>query len=221
MIPFCEQHIRNMAAITVGEDIRDEDPRWAAFDKTKEAISAARPRTLAGMVAKAKVAKLVAAGSNGTEDPCNTVAEDWAWDLVNDLVRLADEVENVTGRRLHYVLRDAVAMSSGVSAPGPDADLLALRPEYERLRAEVDAENARASAEGWNDNDGFTGFKEFDYLCGRIARMPRAVTQAGRALKAIAVMHQLTYAGADEGVHPALLLDHVAARGGRRLSAAE
>jgi hypothetical protein len=40
------------------------------------------------MVAKARAAKAEARNSNGTESPSNCPAENWAWDLVNDLLRL-------------------------------------------------------------------------------------------------------------------------------------
>lgn len=55
---------------------------------SRDAIHAAQPVTMAGMRAKALVAKAEARKPDGSEDPCSTPAEHWAWDLVNDLLRL-------------------------------------------------------------------------------------------------------------------------------------
>jgi len=40
------------------------------------------------MLAKARVAKLAAQNPDGTEEPEGSMAAVWAWDLVNDLLRI-------------------------------------------------------------------------------------------------------------------------------------
>lgn len=67
------------------------DPLWHAYSRSRDAIGAAQPRTLAGMLAKARAAKAEAALPGGREQPECTPAERWAWDLVNDLLRLHGE----------------------------------------------------------------------------------------------------------------------------------
>ncbi len=41
------------------------------------------------MLAKARAAKLEATMPDGDEEPAGTIAEAWAWDLVNDLLRIS------------------------------------------------------------------------------------------------------------------------------------
>ena len=73
---------------TGNSDGSDSDPLWIAYATSRDAIHDAQPQTLAGMRAKALVAKTEALRPDGTEDPDGTVAPHWAWDLVNDLLRL-------------------------------------------------------------------------------------------------------------------------------------
>ena len=47
--------------------------------------------TLADLAAKAQAARREARGPDGEESSEGTMAETWAWDLVNDLVRLAGD----------------------------------------------------------------------------------------------------------------------------------
>lgn len=82
------------------------------------------------------------------------------------------------------------------AAPNADAELIALRPEYHRLRAQYDAFND--NDEDWTD-DADLG-KPFDQLCMRIVAMPPATTAEGRAFTAIAAMDQMVYVGAGETV---------------------
>lgn len=65
-----------------------EEAAWDAYAASRDAIDDARPVTLAGMRAKALAAKAEARGPDGSESPGNGPAENWAWDLVNDLLRL-------------------------------------------------------------------------------------------------------------------------------------
>jgi hypothetical protein len=66
----------------------EDCPRWLDYERSRDAIHAVVPVTLAGMVAKARAAKIEARNVNGTENPEGSPAETWAWDLVNDLLRL-------------------------------------------------------------------------------------------------------------------------------------
>lgn len=91
LIATCRQHVANLRAFTVRDDLgAEDDPFWAAYNDTKDVIRAAKPQTLAGMVAKAQAAKMEAATTlDGDEDYSSCPAGDWAWDLVNDLLRLS------------------------------------------------------------------------------------------------------------------------------------
>ena len=91
LIRLCAQHVVNMRAYNQAgglEDIDEPDPLWDAYERTRDAITEAKPCTLAGMQAKAQAAKAEALTSrtDGTESPEGTPAEAWAWQLVNDLL---------------------------------------------------------------------------------------------------------------------------------------
>lgn len=88
LMGLCAQHIVNRKALLDCPLDPDNSPHWAPYASTHDAISAARPTTLAGLAAKAQAAKSEARIQAGEEDPCNGSALQWAWDLVNDLVRL-------------------------------------------------------------------------------------------------------------------------------------
>ena len=61
------------------------NPLWAAYEQTRDAIHEAEPQSIQGMLAKARAAKIEA---GPRDDPDDGVAIRWAWDLVNDLLRL-------------------------------------------------------------------------------------------------------------------------------------
>jgi hypothetical protein len=86
---ICAEHVVNIDAYNRsggnGPDLA-VDPLWLAYERTRNAIRDAKPRTLEGMLAKARAAKAEARQLDGTEDPNGTPAEGWAWDLVNDLL---------------------------------------------------------------------------------------------------------------------------------------
>jgi hypothetical protein len=90
LIRICEGHAAVLEALQSCNCLED-CPYWLAYERSRDAIHAAVPMTLAGMVAKARAAKLEARNLDGTENPDGCPAENWAWDLVNDLVRLAGE----------------------------------------------------------------------------------------------------------------------------------
>ncbi len=90
LIELCRQHPLNMDAYnTSPAEIEDADdnPFWIAYSETRDGIGDAQPATMAGILAKCRAAK-AEAGPDGDEDPDGTPAADWAWDIVNDLLRL-------------------------------------------------------------------------------------------------------------------------------------
>jgi hypothetical protein len=90
LIRLCAEHAANMDAYN--RDCSDLEPEdnalWAAYERTRDAISKAVPQTVEGMMAKARAAKAEAREPTGGENPQGCPAADWAWDLVNDLLRL-------------------------------------------------------------------------------------------------------------------------------------
>lgn len=75
LIALCADYIANRDAFNSGAEPEGGGPLEAAFMRTFEAISEAEPQTMAGALAKARVAKV--------EDD-----KEWAMDLVWDLLRL-------------------------------------------------------------------------------------------------------------------------------------
>lgn len=89
LILDCQKHARNKDAFNAdAEDSGPNNPLWVEYERTENAISNAKPMTMAGLVAKAQAAKAEAMEVDGEENPEGTVGAIWAWDLVNDLVRL-------------------------------------------------------------------------------------------------------------------------------------
>ena len=88
LVQLCGQHTANKSALDACPLDADESPHWPPYSATSEAISAARPNTFAELAAKARAAKREALTPSGQEDTRNGSALDWAWDLVNDLIRL-------------------------------------------------------------------------------------------------------------------------------------
>lgn len=90
LVRLCAEHVVNLRAYNSDRSDLDEDqnPLWRAYEATRDAIDAARPQSLVGMVAKAHAAKVEALEVDGAERPAHCPAADWAWDLVGDLLRL-------------------------------------------------------------------------------------------------------------------------------------
>jgi hypothetical protein len=88
LIRICDAHAALMDAVNNDPRDSDEDPNWPAYEQSFRAISATQPKTLEGMMAKARAAKAEARRPNGTEEPAGSMGEVWAWDLVNDLIAL-------------------------------------------------------------------------------------------------------------------------------------
>jgi hypothetical protein len=88
LLALCQHHVVNKRAFNECPLDADESPFWPPYEASSEAISKARPMTLAGLAAKARAAKAEASRLDGRESPPDGHALEWAWDLVNDLVRL-------------------------------------------------------------------------------------------------------------------------------------
>ena len=91
LIRICAEHIVNHREFNAraGEVPIDEDPRWAAYERTLDAICDSEPKTLAGIVAKARAAQVEATDPEGYEVPESEVP--MIWSIVKDLIRLGDE----------------------------------------------------------------------------------------------------------------------------------
>jgi hypothetical protein len=89
LIALCERHLANMAALDANpSDWEESNPALTAYDSTRDAITSARAQTLAGMVAIAGAAKAEAAMPDGAEMFDCTMGGVWAWNIMNDLLRL-------------------------------------------------------------------------------------------------------------------------------------
>jgi hypothetical protein len=81
-------HIANIEALNLGPDEGPEaDALWAQYEGTRDAIGHAKPVGIRGLQAKARAAKREAWTPKG-EKPANTPAADYAWELVNAILRL-------------------------------------------------------------------------------------------------------------------------------------
>jgi hypothetical protein len=104
LIGICAQHIVNLAAANanpamekLGYDDND-DPLWAAYQATRDAITGARPKTIEGMAAIARAAMAEAGPDRGAESRsfCS-MEEHWSWNLMLDLLRIHGEDESDLG----------------------------------------------------------------------------------------------------------------------------
>jgi hypothetical protein len=88
LIGACDEHRRLHGILNRQRDPRDCDemPEWGPYMAACAVIEAARATTLAGIVAKASAAKAEAWQPNGQDH--SEVAAEWAWAIVNDLLRL-------------------------------------------------------------------------------------------------------------------------------------
>jgi hypothetical protein len=92
LIRICDAHAALMDAVNNDPRDSDEDPNWPAYEQSFRAISATQPKTLEGMMAKARAAKAEARRPDGTEEHRGTTGEVWARDLVNDLLAIGGKV---------------------------------------------------------------------------------------------------------------------------------
>ncbi len=95
LIRLCAEHIANVKAYNRSDDHTgcDDHPAWQACQRTEAAIAALPASTIAGVVAKARVAKAEAieASADGGELWDGGSAVGWARDVVNDLLRVTGE----------------------------------------------------------------------------------------------------------------------------------
>jgi hypothetical protein len=91
LIRICAQHTVNRITLDKGEhhDTIEYNAVDYAYAATLQAVCDAKPLTVAGIVAKARAAKDEAQLLRGGEGPEGSIAAQWAWDIVNDLIRLA------------------------------------------------------------------------------------------------------------------------------------
>ena len=88
LIALCEAYPACLATFLADDRDPDDNPFYAAYQASQDAIGEAEPQTLEGMRAKALVAKLEAAMPDGSEMHNGTFGGDWAWDLLHDILRL-------------------------------------------------------------------------------------------------------------------------------------
>lgn len=91
LIAVCAGHAAKIQAYNQGDGdfaALDEDPLWTAYEASRDFISNAKPRTLEGVLAKARAAKAEAVGLDGSDHPGGSMGEIWAWDLVGDLLAM-------------------------------------------------------------------------------------------------------------------------------------
>jgi hypothetical protein len=90
LISACADYRARMDEVNNGpeETLDGYGPIWQQYAACRDTISNALPVTIAGLVAKARAAKIEARRQDGSERPENTMAAAWSWDLVNDLIRL-------------------------------------------------------------------------------------------------------------------------------------
>jgi hypothetical protein len=94
VIALCARHVANHAAYNAyaGPEDAHEKMLWAEYLRTLDAVTDAHPQTVEGIAAKALAAKAEAASPDGSEDPECCRAATWAWQITNDLLRLAEEM---------------------------------------------------------------------------------------------------------------------------------
>ena len=72
------------AVCAMTDDIEDS-PIWRDYCEAVDAITGATPRTLAGWLAKAEVARQESLTPAGTEEPEGTCGAEWSWQLMHDM----------------------------------------------------------------------------------------------------------------------------------------
>lgn len=90
LLRLCAEHQANRTALHSAPPAADNDPRWLAYWRIHDAVTAAKPATMAGVMAKARIAKAEAQAQNSSENHEHGPAGAWAIGVVNDLLCLAD-----------------------------------------------------------------------------------------------------------------------------------
>jgi hypothetical protein len=100
VIAVCNEYIVNLTAFATSWSglENEDDPLWHAWNRTRDAVTAARPQTLAGLCAKVRAAMAdalppLADGSADGECPKEFSYgwEEWAWQIMQDLLRIVGE----------------------------------------------------------------------------------------------------------------------------------
>ena len=92
IIHLCARH---PALLALAHFERDDDaaPAWLAYDRSRKAIDQCQPKTLAGLMAMARVAKWEVRKPDGGEyNHEGTPASGWAWQIVNHLLAIEGEL---------------------------------------------------------------------------------------------------------------------------------
>ncbi|MDT8330180.1 hypothetical protein RQ831_03880 [Roseomonas gilardii] len=88
MIDRCASYPAAKRAMEADPDQSDDQPSWKNYNRALDAIYDFRPRSVAGLVAKAQAAVFEATKPDGSMSPENGAAADWAWDLVHDILEI-------------------------------------------------------------------------------------------------------------------------------------
>lgn len=89
MIALSRLHVANLQAYNNSCAEDEASPLHAAYLASYNRLQTMRPETMEGWIAKAHSAKAEARQPDGQEDPDGTVAAAWAWELLNDAIRIA------------------------------------------------------------------------------------------------------------------------------------
>jgi hypothetical protein len=87
LIRTCARHIVNLNTYNASPGLTeyDKDPLWRDYEKTRDAISRAQPKTIEGVLAVARAAVAEAGG----KEPCHHgMDEQWAYSVMKSLLRL-------------------------------------------------------------------------------------------------------------------------------------
>lgn len=90
LIRLCDALPALKAAFEADPRDADDNPAWPPYVSACEAISAAAPQTMAGVVAKARAAMVPGVG-HSRESDFTSHGEEWAWCVAQAIARLAPE----------------------------------------------------------------------------------------------------------------------------------
>lgn len=174
VIALCAEHEETRAAACASDSEDLNDPIWLAYDRTRDAISAARPETMAGVIAKIRAAKGEARMPDGTESTENYPVPDWASQIMNDILRLNPQIDSQGNSALNL---------------DPEADVIATcrrflitRKAYDDSPPDLDSDENPlwpAYEKAWNAVDEV----EPTTLPGLIAMAKVVVCEVGKALE--------------------------------------
>ena len=89
LIAACDAYRDLMDAVNRGDDGNDDNGlAWRAYEACRDTVTDGEPQTMAGVLAKARAVKVEGRMRDGSEQLSGTMAEGWALDVVNALLRL-------------------------------------------------------------------------------------------------------------------------------------